>query len=66
MMHYGLENQGVVSIENINKPFYGVVETCFEGMDYYSYLHKLRKITDDMIVLVEKKFETDKILLRHL
>lgn len=37
MMHYGLENQEVISIENIQKPFYGIVETCYNGMDYYSF-----------------------------
>lgn len=66
MMHYGLEKQGVISIENIEKPFYGIVETCYNGMDYYTFLNELRKMSDGMLDLLEKKFNTENISLEKL
>ena len=66
MMHYGIENQGVISIENIEKPFYGIVETCYNGMDYYSFLGTLRRLSDEMIDLLEKRFNIEKITLQRL
>lgn len=66
MMHYGIENQGVISIENIEKPFYGIVETCYNGMDYYSFLGILRRLSDEMIDLLEKRFNIEKITLQRL
>ena len=61
MMHYGIENQGVISIENIEKPFYGIVETCYNGMDYYSFLGTLRRLSNEMIDLLEKRFNIEKL-----
>lgn len=46
MMHYGLENQGAISKEHIENSFYGIVETCYKGMDYYSFLNNLRALSD--------------------
>lgn len=66
MMHYGLENQEVISIENIQKPFYGIVETCYNGMDYYSFLDTLRRLSDKMIDFLEKRFNIEKIALQRL
>ena len=66
MMHYGLENQEVISIENIQKPFYGIVETCYNGMGYYSFLDRLRRLADKMIDLLEKHFNIEKITLQRL
>ena len=66
MMHYGLENQEVISIENIQKPFYGIVETCYNGMDYYSFLDTLRRLSDKMIDFLEKRFNIEKITLQRL
>ena len=66
MMHYGIENQGVISIENVEKPFYGIVETCYNGTDYYSFLGTLRRLSDEMIDLLEKRFNIEKITLQRL
>lgn len=66
MMHYGLENQGVISMQNIEKPFYGIVEFCHNGMDYYSFLNNLSGLSDRTSTLLEKKFNTEKITLQHL
>lgn len=66
MMHYGLENQGLISVENIEKPFYGIIETCHNGMDYYSFRNYLRTLSDRIIILLESKLNTEKIILKHL
>lgn len=66
MMHYGLENEGVISIENIEKPFYGIIETCYNGIDYYSFLNTLRGLTDKMTDLLERRFNMEKITLQRL
>lgn len=66
MMHYNLENQGVISTENVNKHFYGIIETCFGGMDYYTYLGKLRELSDEIIAFLEKRFDFSKVTLQEL
>ena len=55
MMHYGIEDQGVISIENIEKPFYGIVETCYDGKDYNSLLNDLRNMADKILMILESK-----------
>ncbi len=57
MMHYGLENRDVLSVSNIKKPFYGIVENCFDGMDYYTYSNNLRTFSNKIINLLESIFD---------
>ena len=66
MMHYGLENRGVISIENIEKPFYGIIETCCDGKNYYSFVSDLREVADRTRVILEEKLNTEKITLKCL
>ena len=66
MMHYDLKNQGVISTENVNKHFYGIIETCFPDMDYYTYLGKLRELSDEIIAFLEKRFDFSKVTLQEL
>ena len=66
MMHYNLQDQGVLSLEHIEKPFFGIIETCFEGMDYQTYLSSLHKISNRMIVFLEKHFNCSSIELKQL
>lgn len=66
MMHYGLANQDLIQIENIEKPFYGIVETCFDGLDYCTLLSKIRTFTDGMVFLCEKKLNAEGIILKRL
>lgn len=40
MMHHGLENRNVISVKYIDKAFYGIVENCYDGLDYYMFLKK--------------------------
>ncbi|MBD5521632.1 MAG: hypothetical protein HDR03_10535 [Lachnospiraceae bacterium] len=66
MMHYGLEDQGVISMENIEKPFYGIVENCYGGMDFNSFRRKLRSLSDKMVALLEDKLNVQNVQLQHL
>lgn len=66
MMHYGLENKGVLSFAHIEKPFFGMIETCFNGMDYQTYVNNLRELSNMIIVFLEKRFDANKIRLRRL
>lgn len=66
MMHYGLANQGVLSEEHIEKPFYGIVETCFEGKDFDAYRDELRDFADRIINYLESKFDPSALKLHEL
>ena len=49
MMHYNLENAGVLSFANIDKPFYGIIENCFDGKSYQEYLIELHGLSERII-----------------
>lgn len=66
MMHYDLAGYDVLSREYIKCPFYGIVETCFEGKDYHSYLAELRSLSDMIIDYLENRFDFSKIILQEL
>ena len=65
-MHYNLEGYNLISIENIDKPFYGIVENCFDGMNYFDFINELRTFSDDFASLLEKRLNIDNIVLMHL
>lgn len=65
MMHYNLEDQGVLSFEHSKKPFYGIIETCFNGKDYQSYLASLHKLSDTIIEYLESHFNFSKLKLKQ-
>lgn len=64
MMHYDLENQNVLSLKYIERPFFGIIENCFDGMDYHSYLESLHSLSDRIIVFLEKHFNFSDIELK--
>lgn len=66
MMHYDLKDQGVLSLEHIEKPFYGIIETCFDGIDYQTYLTSLREVSDMIITYLEKQFNCANVELEQL
>ena len=67
MMHYKLESQGVLVMENIEKPFFGIVETCYgNSMNYYLLLNKLRNLIDKMSSFLEDKLNLENIVLEKL
>ncbi|MCD8353785.1 MAG: hypothetical protein LUC47_05690 [Clostridiales bacterium] len=65
MMHYGLKGECILSLEYINKPFYGIVESCFDGMDYQTFLRSLHKLTDSIIDYLETYFNSASVQLTH-
>ena len=66
MMHYNLENAEVISLTNIDKPFWGIIENCFEGMEYQSYLLRLHQFSDMVIGYLEKQFNFSEVKLKVL
>lgn len=66
MMHYDLMGQGVLSLEHIEKPFFGIIETCFGGIDYQAYLISLREVSDMIIAYLEKQFNCANVKLERL
>lgn len=66
MMHYNLENAGVISIENIDKPFYGIIENCFNGKSYKEYLIELDGLSDMIINFLNSQFDFSDVKIRKL
>lgn len=66
MMHYNLENAGVITIENVDKPFYGIIENCFEGMSYQEYIASLHNLSDMIIEYLESRFDFSNVELEQL
>lgn len=66
MMHYSLENQGVLSLEHIEQPFFGIVETCFPGTDYKTYLALIHNLSEQISKYLEKHFNFTGIELKQL
>lgn len=66
MMHYNLENAGVITSENIDKPFYGIIESCFDGMSYQNYTVSLHNLSDMIIEYLGKQFDFTGVRLKKL
>ena len=66
MMHYNLENAGVISRENIDKPFYGIIENCFDGKSYQEYLIELHGLSDTLIDFLNDQFDFSYVKLKRL
>ena len=66
MMHYNLVGYDVLSQEYIDCPFYGMVETCFGGKPYHSYLNELRSLSDMIIEYLEGRFNFSKVNLQEI
>lgn len=66
MMHYDLKGSDVITFENIDKPFYGIIENCFDGMSYQYYLAALHNLSDKIINYLEKQFDFSNVKLEKL
>lgn len=66
MMHYNLENAGVITYANINKPFYGIIENCFDGVSFSNYISMLHDFSDMVIDFLEKQFDFSCVELKKL
>lgn len=66
MMHYSLENTGIITNENVDKPFYGIIECCFDGLSYQDYVVLLHDLSDKIIEYLEKQFDFSEVTLKQL
>lgn len=66
MMHYSIEGENVIMFEHIDKPFYGIIESCFDGMSYQEYLVKLHDLSNNIINYLEKNFDFSSVKLKKL
>ena len=70
MMHYNLnrDNKFSISENNFswNKPFFGLIEDCFDGMSYRDYMEKLEKFGDAIEGFITKQFDFERIQLKEL
>ena len=66
MMHYDLSNEGVITFERIDKPFYGIIENCFDGMSYEEYLISLHNMSGIIIEYLENRFNFSDVRLEKL
>jgi hypothetical protein len=66
MMHYNLENAGVITIKNVDKPFYGIIENCFKGMSYQDYIALLHNLSNMIIEYLENRFDFSNVELEKL
>lgn len=65
MMHYGLEDQGIISKENIDKPLFGIIETS-TGRSYHDYYKEFRLYADSISAYLDNRFSTEKLKLQLL
>lgn len=66
MMHYGIQNQGVVLQENIEKPLFGMIDICFDGMDFDTYCKEMRGLEKLMMEYLEGYFNFNNVKLEKL
>ncbi len=66
MMHYNLEGAEVLSKQYIEKPFFGMIESCFSGLSFEDYYTKLRKAADVLIEYLTGCFDVESIKLKCL
>lgn len=69
MMHYNLnrDNEFSISEENFawDKPFFGLIEECFDGMPYRDYVKRLEKLGDVIEEFITKQFDFNKMYLEE-
>lgn len=66
MMHYNLENAWIITSKNTDKPFYGIIESCFNGVSYQDYTVSLHNLSDMIIEYLEKQFDFTGVRLKEL
>ena len=63
MMHYDLCQNGneIINQEyyDLQKPFYGLVESCFDGISFFEYKEKLLLFTNDLEKLLRNEMNID-------
>lgn len=68
MMHYNLniDNECCISERNFswNKPFFGLIEECFEEMSYEVYTERLENLGDKIEEFITKQFNFERVRLK--
>lgn len=69
MMHYNLNGDNKFSIAerkfSWDKPFFGLIEECFEGMAYGDYIERLEKLGDKIEEFITMQFDFEGIHLKE-
>ncbi len=69
MMHYNLNRDNEFSISERNfswdKPFFGLIEECFDGMPYRDYVERLETLGDAIEEFITKQFDFERIHLKE-
>lgn len=69
MMHYSLnsDNEFCISERNFSweKPFFGLIEECFEGITYIDYIGRLEKLGDKIEEFITMQFDFERIHLKE-
>ena len=69
MMHYNLNKDNEFSISENNfswdRPFFGLIEECFDGMPYRDYVERLEKFGDVIEEFITKQFDFERIHLKE-
>lgn len=58
MMHYGIEGEEELLLENVDDPLNDMVAACFNGISFESYYSNLRALEDKLIKYLEGQFDT--------
>lgn len=66
MMHYSVEGLDVFTFKDMDKPFYGIIENCFDGMSYQEYLVALHTLSDKIINYLDNQFNFSFVKLKRL
>lgn len=63
MMHYNLVHKGKPVVKekyyDVSKPFYGLIESCFEGMDFQNYYRNLCEYAQELEYFLLSQFYID-------
>lgn len=69
MMHYNLNKDNEFSISESNfswdKPFFGLIEECFDGMSYRDYVERLERLGNQIEEFITNQFDFEPIHLKE-
>ena len=69
MMHYNLNKDNEFSISERNfswdKPFFGLIEECFQGMTYEDYVECLERLGDKIEEFIAMQFDFEQIHVKE-
>lgn len=66
MMHYGLNDADLKLGEKIEKPFYGIIEQCFDGMDFVTCKKRIEEYGNQLIEFLEEYINMESFVLQEL